>query len=69
MELNETELTELKSVLSEISTRIPENKAGYVWNTFNHIRGEKEVQPCMCQSAAGHWVRAIDALRNYISNK
>jgi len=69
MELNEQELTELKSVLAQISTRIPENKASYVWNTFNQIRGEREVQPCMCQSSAKHWVRAIETLRNYISNK
>jgi hypothetical protein len=69
MELNETELTELKSVLSEISTRIPENRAGYVWNTFNKIRGLHEAQPCMCQSSAGHWLRAVNALRDYINNK
>lgn len=69
MELNEAELTELKSVLSTITTRIPENKAGYVWNTFNHIRGERETQPCMCASSAKHWVRAIDFLRNYVNNK
>lgn len=69
MELNEVELTELKSVLSTITTRIPENKAGYIWNTFNHIRGLHESQPCMCQSSAGHWVRAVEALRNYVNNK
>jgi hypothetical protein len=69
MELNENELAELKSVLSGITTRIPENQAGYIWNTFNHIRGERESQPCMCQSSAGHWIRAIDTLRNYVNNK
>jgi hypothetical protein len=69
MELNEQELTELKEVLTQITTRIPENKAGYVWNTFNQIRGESEKQPCMCQSSAGHWIRAIDTLRNYVNNK
>lgn len=69
MELNEVELTELKSVLSTITTRIPENKAGYIWNTFNQITGARENQPCMCQSSAGHWVRAIDTLRNYVNNK
>lgn len=69
MELNEIELTELKRELSQITNRIPENKASYIWNTFNHIRGEREPKPCMCQSAAGHWVRAIEFLRNYVSNK
>lgn len=69
MELNEQELTELKSVLGTIRNRLPENQASYIWNTFNKIRGEHEVQPCMCQSSAGHWVRAMDTLRNYVSNK
>lgn len=69
MELNETELTELKDVLAQITTRIPESKASYVWNTFNQIRGLHEPQPCMCQSSAGNWVRAIDTLRNYVNNK
>lgn len=69
MELNEVELTELKSILSEITTRIPENRAGYIWNTFNKIRGLHEPTPCMCQSSAGHWVRAIDSLRDYIKDK
>jgi len=69
MELNENELAELKSVLSSITTRISEHQAGYIWNTFNHIRKEHEPQPCMCASSAGHWVRAIDFLRNYVNNK
>lgn len=69
MELNETELNELKDVLAQITTRIPEDKAGYVWNTYNQITGGREPQPCMCQSSAGHWVRAINTLRNYITNK
>lgn len=69
MELNETELAELKEVLSTITTRIPEDKAGYVWSTFNKIRGEREPQPCMCASSAKHWVRAIESLRNYIIDK
>lgn len=69
MALNETELKELKEILSQITTVIPENRAGYIWNTFNKIRGLHEAQPCMCQSSAGHWVRAIEGLRNYISDK
>ena len=33
MELTEVQLEELKSELSQISTRLPENKAHYIWNT------------------------------------
>lgn len=69
MELNEQEIKELKEVLSTITTRIPFDKAGYIWSTFNHLRKESEPQPCMCKSSAGHWVRAIDFLRNYVNDK
>ena len=68
-ELNEKELDDLKSILKQITTRLPEDKAQYIWNTFNHIRGEKEPQPCMCGSSGAHWKRAVDFLHDYIKNK
>ena len=68
-ELNEKELEDLKSILSQISTRLPEDKAHYVWNTFNHIRGEREPMPCMCGSSGAHWKRAVDFLHDYVKNK
>jgi hypothetical protein len=68
-ELNEKEFEDLKSILSQITTRLPEDKAHYVWNTFNHIRGEHEPQPCMCGSSGAHWKRAVDFLHDYVKNK
>ena len=68
-ELNEKELDDLKSILKQITTRLPEDKAQYIWNTFNHIRGEKEPQPCMCGSSGAHWKRAVDFLHDYVKNK
>lgn len=69
MELTDIQLEELKSELKQITTRLPENKAHYIWNTFNHIRGEREPIPCMCASSAGHWKRAVDFLHDYVKNK
>lgn len=69
MELNEKELEELKGVLSQIKTRLPENLAHYIWNTFNHIRGEREPMPCMCGSSGHHWKRAVDFLTVYVKDK
>ena len=69
MELTEIQLEELKGILKQITTRLPEDKAHYVWNTFNHIRGEKEPQPCMCGSSGALWKRAVDILNDYIKNK
>lgn len=68
-ELTEVQLEELKSELSQISSRLPENKAHYIWNTFNHIRGEREPMPCMCGSSGAHWKRAVDFLHDYVKNK
>ena len=68
MELTQEQFKELKGVIESITTRIPYEKAGYIWSTFNHLRNENEPEPCMCKSSVGHWVRAIDFLREYIKN-
>lgn len=67
MELTTEQLEELKAILKQITTSLPENKAHYIWNTYNHIRNEKEPTPCLCGSAGGHWKRAIEFLNDYIS--
>jgi hypothetical protein len=68
-ELTPEQLLELKNELSQIGAYLPENKAPYIWNTFNQIRGENEMRPCMCASAGGHWKRAIDFLHDYAKNR
>jgi hypothetical protein len=68
-ELSPEALLELKNELSKIGAYLPESKAPYIWNTFNHIRGEQEPKPCMCASAGGHWKRAIDFLHDYAKNR
>lgn len=69
MELTVEQLQELKGELGQITTRLPENKAHYIWNTFNHIRNEQEPMPCMCGSSGAHWKRAVDFLNDYVKNK
>lgn len=69
MELSESELKELKEVLSKINTTIPHDKTGYIWSTFNLLRKENEPQPCLCKSSVGNWVRAVNFLREYVSDK
>lgn len=68
-ELNPEELQILKDTLKDIGAYLPENKAPYIWNTFNHIREEQEPQPCTCSSSAGHWRRAVDYLHDYAKNR
>jgi hypothetical protein len=69
MELTPEQLQELKGTLSQIRTRLPEDKAFYIWNTFNHIRGEHEPRPCLCGSSGHHWKRAVDFLNDYVKDK
>jgi hypothetical protein len=68
-DLNPEQLQELKDTLKDIGAYLPENKAPYIWDTFNHIREESEMRPCMCSSSGRHWKRAIDFLHDYIKDK
>jgi len=60
------EFIELVEFAASISTHIPENKAGYVWHNYKKISGSNENKPCLCGSSAGHWRKAMDAIREYI---
>jgi len=65
--LTEGEFTELKRVLSEITTNLPTHLTGYVWGTYNRIKSTNEPQPCNCKSSGGLWAGAVDQLRNYVT--
>jgi hypothetical protein len=62
------EFLEMKQILSQITTRIPEDKMPYIWDKYLRITGTQEPKPCGCQSAAGLWIKAIDTIRKYISD-
>jgi len=60
------EYAELKETMQSISTHIPNDKMGWVWNNHNKILKTTEPQPCSCGSASGHWVRAATTIREFI---
>lgn len=65
--LSQEEMTELREVMSGITTHIPEHKMGYIWNTYNRISGDNRgPQPCACSSSAKYWRAAVDALNLYL---
>jgi hypothetical protein len=64
----EVEYIELKSIMSQITTHIPTDRMGWVWGNHNRIMKSNEPQPCSCGSAAGHWRRAAETIRNFIEN-
>ena len=61
-ELNKDEIIELAN---SISTYIPKDKMGLVWETYKRISGSREPQPCSCPSSAGLWRKAMDTIRDY----
>ena len=63
----EEEYIELKNVVDAIGAYIPNDKMGFIWNNYKKITKSKESQPCSCGSAAGHWRRAVDEIRNFIT--
>jgi hypothetical protein len=60
------EYAELKETMQSISTHIPNDKMGWIWNNHNKILKTTEPQPCSCGSASGHWVRAATTIREFI---
>lgn len=61
------EFNELKSVLAGITTHIPNDKMSWIWNNFKKVTNSNESQPCSCGSAAGHWKRAVETLREFVT--
>jgi hypothetical protein len=63
----EAEFNELKSIMDTITTHIPSDRMGWIWGNHNRILKTNESQPCSCGSAAAHWVRAAETIRNFIT--
>lgn len=63
------EFIDLDYTMQSITNHLPDNKMGYVWSNYNRIRGVNETQPCGCASAAGHWLRAVNELKQWIASK
>jgi hypothetical protein len=63
----EAEFNELKSIMETILTHIPNDKMGWVWSNHNKINNSNETQPCSCGSAASHWIRATNTIRDFIT--
>jgi hypothetical protein len=63
------EFEQLDKTISEIGAYLPENKAPYIWDTFNRLRDVTEVRPCTCASSGHHWKRAMDYLYNWVKDR
>ncbi len=63
------EFQALDATLTSIGAYLPENKAPYIWDNFNRLRGENEPRPCTCGSSGAHWKRAVDYLHNWVKER
>jgi hypothetical protein len=61
------EYQKLKETAEGIKDYLPENLLPYIWDNYRIISGNiEEPRPCSCASAAGHWKKAVDTIKNYI---
>jgi hypothetical protein len=63
------EFIEMRDIMKDIVTHIPNDRMGWVWGNHNKILKTNEPQPCSCGSAAANWKRAAETIRNFISQK
>lgn len=63
----QSEYNELKGILESITTHIPTDKMGFIWSNYLKVTKTTEPQPCSCGSASGHWRRAVDGLRDFVT--
>jgi hypothetical protein len=67
--LTEQEFNEMSEFILNLGAYLPDNKAPWVWATFNKLRDENETQPCTCASSAGHWKRAVDHIHRWVKER
>jgi hypothetical protein len=65
----EAEFNLMREELSQIKMHLPEHLMGRMWSRCTQIRGTRETQPCSCKSSSGLWVRCIDELRKFVSDR
>ena len=67
--LTEQEFNEMSEFILNLGAYLPDNKASWVWATFNKLRDTNETQPCTCSSSAGHWKRAVDHIHRWVKER
>jgi hypothetical protein len=63
------EYKKLKETMAGIGVNLPEHLLPYIWDTYNRLRSKSEPRPCSCQSAAPHWIGAVNYLNNWLKER
>ena len=64
----EEEFIQLKGIMSEITTHLPEHYIHQIWGAYVKITAQPQPMPCTCASAGGLWANAVATIRNYIKD-
>ena len=67
--LSEEDYNKLVTIISKITSHLPEHDAPLIWNVYNATRGVNERQPCTCGSSGRYWGEAIAAIRLFIKDR
>lgn len=63
----EEEFKLIKQNIQSISDYIPENLLTFVWDNYKKLSNSTEGRPCTCGSAAKHWAKAVNVIRDFVS--
>lgn len=66
-QFSKEEINIMKENMSKITTHIPNDLAGYVWDTYKKLGG-KGNKPCSCPSSAKLWKSAVDKINSYLKS-
>ena len=69
VEHTKEEIQEMKLVMEEVRSRIPNNRIDFIWNKSQDILGTKVAKPCSCGSAAKYWRDAVNTINEYLKDK
>jgi hypothetical protein len=61
------EFETLKEVERQVTTFIPKELMGTIWQSYRLIAKSNEPQPCGCKSSAKHWGRAMETIRTFVN--
>jgi len=67
--IGEENYNKLVSIISKVTSHLPEGDAPFIWNVYNATRGVNERQPCTCGSSGRYWGEAIAHLRLWLRER
>jgi hypothetical protein len=65
----DSEFNELKTFMKGLGSYLPQDKASWIWSSYNTIKGTSEREPCMCPSSSKLWANAVREIEAFIKSQ